>query len=67
MTWSHKGNETWCEWHDTPLSEEQQLCLKGGGAGPKGEFHTKGKGEFHTKGKIKAKGESKGKCTALSG
>ena len=61
MTWSHKGNQTWCEWHATPLIEEQQLYLKGGHTGPKGEFHTKGKGEFHTKGKSKAKGNITGK------
>ena len=61
MNCSHKGNATWCGWHDTPLVEETQLYLEGGRAGPKGEFQTKGKGEFRTKGKSKAKCKSTGK------
>ena len=39
------------------MIEEQQLYLKGGNAGPKGEFHTKGKGEFHTKGNRQGQGQ----------
>ena len=61
MTWSHKGNATWSEWHDAALVEETQLYLKGCRTGPKGEFQTNGKGKFHTKGKIKAKGKTTGK------
>ena len=58
MTWSHKGNLTWSEWHEGPLLDESPHYLKGGRTGPKGEFRTAGKGEWHTKGKSKAKGKS---------
>ena len=50
IVWSHRGHRKWQQWIDSPLVEDENLYLKGGRTGPKGNFHTKGKGQGKSKG-----------------
>ena len=45
VVWKHCGHQTWQQWIDSPLVEEENLYVKGGFTGPKGNYHTEGKGQ----------------------
>jgi len=81
LVYSKSGRETLRQWVATPLTEDDQLYLKGGNTGPKGNFYTeaenkgkgkgaagKGKGgEGKSKGKNKGKGKGKDQGTKGKG
>ena len=50
IVWSHHGHRKWQQWIDSPLVEDENLYLKGGRTGPKGNVHTEGKGHGKSKG-----------------
>jgi len=45
IVWDQCGHRKWQQWIDSPLVEEENLYLKGGRTGPKGNFHTTCKGQ----------------------
>ena len=55
VCWSHKGHQTWQQWHGTPLIEEERLYLKGGSAGPQGDFYSKGAGAMGARARARAR------------
>ena len=50
IVWSHRGHRIWRQWIDSPLVEDENLYLKKGRTGPKGNLHTKDKGQGKSKG-----------------
>jgi len=64
VCYSPRGRETWRQWVGTPLAQDDQLYLKGGNTGPKGNFDTNGADKGKGKG---AADKGKGKGTASKG
>ena len=58
VCYNHSGRQTWQQWVGTPIvkNNEDQLYLKGGRSGPKGNFHFKGAGKGVGKGMGNGKG-----------